>query len=311
MMSFNCKECNESFDSLKSLHHHFKKHDMMLGDYYVKHYPRFNKLTNVPIQFKTYEDYMERDFATYDQLVEWCDTANQEEVGAYILSLLKKRIEKKGLDYGPCSTELFTSDLPPIRVYKRIFGSYKKVCDECGVKPMFGSNLPQEFHNDYRDVKILIDTREQQPLKFRYSAPLKLDVGDYAVTSENFKYTYADRKSFSDFCSTLSAEYKRFVRELQRCRQSECFLFIVIESDLYKMREINKYAPKRSNLDYIFHNMKELQRDFRDCCQFVFAKNRSSSQILIPKLLMLGPKIWNVDVQYFLDAGEMNYFEIK
>jgi hypothetical protein len=57
--------------------------------------------------------------------------------------------------------------------------------------------------------------------------------------------------------------------------------------------------------------MKELQRDFGDCCQFVFAKNRSSSQILIPKLLMLGNRMWNVDVQYFLDAGEMNYFEIK
>jgi len=310
-MSFNCKECSESFDSLKSLHHHIKKHDMMMGDYYVKHYPRFNKLTGVAIQFKTYEDYFDRDFATYDQLVEWCDTADQEEVGEYIILLLKKRIEKKSLDYGPCSTELFTSDLPPIRVYKRIFGSYKKVCEKCGVEPMFGSNLPKEFHNDYREVKILIDTREQQPLKFKNSSPLKLDVGDYAVARENFQYTYVDRKSFSDFCSTMSAEYKRFVRELQRCRQSECFLFIVIESDLHKMREINKYAPKRCNLDYIFSNMRELQRDFRDCCQFVFAKNRSSSQILVPKLLMLGSKMWNVDVQYFLDAGEMNYFEIK
>jgi hypothetical protein len=57
--------------------------------------------------------------------------------------------------------------------------------------------------------------------------------------------------------------------------------------------------------------MKGLQRDFRDCCQFVFAKNRSSSQILIPKLLMLGSEAWHVDIQYFLDAGEMNYFEIK
>ena len=67
----------------------------MLGDYYVKHYPRFNKLSGVPIQFKTHEDYFDRDFATYDQLVEWCDTADQEEVGPYIISLLKKRIEKK------------------------------------------------------------------------------------------------------------------------------------------------------------------------------------------------------------------------
>lgn len=284
---------------------------MVLGDYYVKNYPRYNKLTGCQIQFKNYEDYFERDFASHDQLVEWCDVADQEEVKEYIIYLLKKRIEKKGLDYGPCTTELYTSELPPLRVYKRIFGSYKTACDLCGVKPMLGANLPKEFHKDYRDVKIFIDTREQQPLKFKNSAPLKLDIGDYCVTRENFQYTYVDRKSFNDFCGTLSTEYKRFVRELERCRQSNSFLFIVVESNLYKLRDLNRYAPKKFNLDFIFHNMKQLQRDYRDCCQFVFAGNRSSSQILIPKLLMLGPKMWNVDVQYFLDIGEMNYFDIK
>jgi hypothetical protein len=310
-MSFNCKECGEDFSSLRSLHHHIKKHDMILGDYYVKHFARKNKLSGNLIEFKNYEDYFERDFASYNQLVEWCDVADQEEVKEYILSLLKKRIQKKEIDYGPSSVELFTSELPPMRVYKRIFGSYRAACELCGVKPLFGSNLPKEFHNDYRNVNILIDTRERQPLKFRNSKPLKLDIGDYAVSGQDFQYTYVDRKSLPDFCNTVSTEYKRFYRELQRCRQSESFLFIVVEANLYTMREVNKYAPKRYNIDYIFHNMRQLQHDFRDCCQFVFSGNRSSSQILIPKLLMLGKKMWNVDVQYFLDIGEMNYFEIK
>jgi len=35
-------------------------------------------------------------------------------------------------------------------LYKQLFGSYKKACEECGVKPMFYANLPQEFHHDYR-----------------------------------------------------------------------------------------------------------------------------------------------------------------
>jgi hypothetical protein len=310
-MLFKCKECGEEFDSLRSLHHHIKKHDMMLGDYYVKNYARRSKLTGDLLEFKNYEDYFGRDFASYRQLIEWCDVADQEEVKEYILSLLKKRIEKKNIDYGPSTIELYTSEMPPMRVYKRIFGSYKAACDLCGVKPMLGSNLPQEFHNDYREVPILIDTRERQPLKFKNSRPMKLDVGDYAVERNNFQYTYADRKSFPDLCNTLSTEYKRFYRELQRCRQSSCYLFIIVETNLYKMKEINRYSPKKYNLDYIFHNMRQLQHEFRDCCQFVFAGNRSSSQILIPKLLMLGKKMWNVDVQYFLDAGEMNYFEIK
>lgn len=310
-MSFDCKECGEVFDSLKSLHCHIKKHDMMLGDYYVKHYQRKNKLTGSLIQFKNYEDYFQRDFATYDQMVEWCDTAPEAEVAPYIIDLLKKRIHKKNLDYGPATVEMFTSELPPIRIYKKIFGSYKQACEQCGVKPMFGSNLPEEFHRDYSQRKIYIDTREQQPLKFANSQVMKLDVGDYAVNGDDFKYTYVDRKSFPDLCNTLTTEYKRFARELQRCRSSGAYLFIVIECDLYKMDKINAKSPKRYNLSYVFHNLRDLQKEFRDCCQFVFSRNRSSSQLLIPKILMLGEKIWNTDMQYFLDNGAMQYFNKK
>ena len=35
----------EEFEALKSLHAHVKKHNMFLGDYYVKYYGRKNKLT--------------------------------------------------------------------------------------------------------------------------------------------------------------------------------------------------------------------------------------------------------------------------
>lgn len=284
---------------------------MILGDYYVKNYQRKNKLTGSLIQFKNHEDYFERDFATYDQLVQWCETAPEEEVKPYILNLLKKRIQKKKLDYGPCTIEMYSAELPPIRIYQKIFGSYKNACEQCGVSPMLGSNLPKEFHQDYRNTKIYVDTREQQPLQFANSESMKLDVGDYAVNGSDFQYTYVDRKSFPDLCNTLTAEYKRFARELQRCRQLDCFVFIVVECDLYKMDKINSRSPKRYNLKYVFHNLRDIQREFRDCCQFVFSGNRSNSQMLIPKLLKIGPKIWKTDVQYFLDQGEMKYFEKK
>ena len=310
-MSFNCKECGESFDLLKSLHCHIKKHDMMIGDYYVKNYARRNKLSGNLLEFKNYDDYFQRDFACYEQMIEWCEKAPPEEVKPYILDLLKKRIERKKLTKAPGTVELYTCELPPIRFYKHLFGSYKKACEECGVKPMFYANLPEEFHKDCRKTKIYIDTREQQPLSFINSQSMKLDVGDYAVNGDDFNYTYVDRKSFPDLCNTLSAEYKRFVRELQRCRSLDSFWFIVIECDLYKMKAINTKSPKRYNLNYVYHSLRELQTQFSDCCQFVFAGNRSGSQMLIPKLLTLGPKIWHTDVQYFLDQGEMNYFDKK
>lgn len=308
-MSFECKECGESFFLLKSLHAHIKKHDMILGDYYVKHYQRKNKLNGCLLQFKNYEDYFEKDFTTYEQLIEWCYTAPKEEVKPYIISLLKNRIKKKQLVYGPSTIELFTSSLPSMHLYKQICGSYSAVCEECGVKPLFASNLPTSFHDDCRDVKIYIDTREQQPLEFKNSQSLKLDVGDYAVNGDDYNYTYVDRKSFADFCSTMTVSYKRFARELQRCRDLGCYLFIVTECDLYRMADRNLHSPKRYNLDYAFHNMRKLQSEYRDCCQFVFSGSRGNSQLLIPKLLIQGKKLWNTDIQYFLDNNVMDYYE--
>ena len=97
MMSFDCKECDASFDALKSLHAHIKKHDMLLGDYYVKHFQRKNKLTGELLPFKNYEEYFEKDFSQSHQLKQWCDTAPFGAVKSYIIDLLKKRIKSKCL----------------------------------------------------------------------------------------------------------------------------------------------------------------------------------------------------------------------
>lgn len=304
-MDFKCKECNESFPSLKGLHAHIKKHGLILGDYYVKYFARRNKLTGDLIQFKNYDDYFERDFSNKSQMMKWCQTSPKKEVEDYLIDVLKRRIQKKDLKYAPNTVELFTSDLPPMDLYKSLFGSYTNACKLCDTEPMFKARLPEEFHLDFRDRKIFIDTREQQPLSFPNSEKLKLDVGDYAVGGTDYSYTCVDRKSFGDFCGTMTVGAERFARELQRCRDIGCFMFIVTETDLYKMAEKNIFSPKRYNLTYVFHQMRELQNEYSDCCQFVFSGNRSNSQTLIPKLLVVGKKLWNVDIQYFLDNGCM------
>jgi hypothetical protein len=298
-MSFNCKECDASFDALKSLHAHIKKHDMLLGDYYVKHFQRKNKLTGELLPFKNYEEYFEKDFSQSHQLKQWCATAPFGAVKSYIIDLLKKRIKSKNLKSALSSVELWTIGLPDIDVYKKYFGSYTDACKECLVEPMFNSKLPKEFWNDYSNINVLIDTREQQPLKFKKSAILKLDIGDYAVTGDNYNYTHVDRKSFADFCATVTNSYNRFAKELERCRSLGCYLFIVIEAPLHSMDDYNKQSYKKFNLKYVFHNMRELQREYGDCCQFVFSGSRDLSVELIPKLLVLGRSLWKTDIQYF------------
>jgi len=304
-MSYKCAECSEGFASQKSLHAHIKKHGMLLGDYYVKNFPRFNKLTKTQLPFKNVTDYFAKDFLNHNQLLKWCAAASQEEVKEYILQKLKERVEEKNYEVAPSTVELFVSELPTMDIYKTHFGSYKEACNLCGVKPMFGKNWPTDTRKDCQNVKIYIDSREQKPLSFKNSEIMKLDVGDYSVGRDLYAHTHVDRKSFGDLCSTVTVGRERFERELQRAADLGIYVFVVAETNLYSIKDTNYFSPKRYNLDYVFHNLKEIQHKFYKNCQFVFSGNRSNSATLIPILLVNGPKLWEVDIQYFVDKGEV------
>ena len=298
-MSFKCKECGQEFTFLRSLHAHVKKHDMVLGDYYVKNYARKDKLTGELIPFKNYKQYFSTYFLNNANMVEWCDTADKAEVKKFIIDILKDRKEQKELTAAPPDIYLKTAGLPDVDTCKRLFGSYSQACEAAGLKPMLSRQLPTEFYNDFTATRILIDTREQQPLNFKNSRVLKLDVGDYGVMGDDYSYTFVDRKSYQDFCSTVTHGYNRFVKELERCKSLGCFLFIVIETAFDKMEDENKKGFKKFKLDYVFHQMREIQAEYSDCCQFVFSGSRKDSELIIPKLLVLGSNLWSVDVQYF------------
>lgn len=301
MKSFNCLECQESFDSQRSLHAHIKKHEMFVGDYYVKHYARRNKLTGELLPYKNHKSYFENDFSTPNQIFKWIEKSSDEEVKSYLLELLQKRINDKNLDYGPSDVEFKSARMPAIDFYKKYFGSYTEACKFCGVTPKLNTKMPEEFWNDFSETKILVDTREKTPLEFNNQEIRKIDVGDYSVESNLFNYTFVDRKSIGDFCGTVTTSYNRFAKELDRCREMGCFVFVVVESTIDKIIKNNVFSGKRYNLDYVYHNMRELQHNYRDCCQFVFSGSRYNSAELIPKLLVLGKSLWKVDVHYYWD----------
>ena len=205
-MSCICKECRESFRSERSLHAHIKKHGILLSEYYTTHYPRYNKLTGDPLPFKNKFDYFNQDFSTYAQMLKWCCQAPREEVKSYSLKQLKARIASKGLKKAPNHLELSLNKLPPIEVFKQAYGSYSAACEEAGVAPLFDKPITKQFfveNEKLNDIHIFIDTREQKPLAFSNSSKMKLDFGDYTAGGENYSYTYVDRKSESDFKSTL------------------------------------------------------------------------------------------------------------
>lgn len=301
-MSFKCLECNGEFNSERSLHAHLKKHRFSLADYYQKHHPRKNLLTGTLLQFKSLDTYFTEDFDNREQLLRWCAFEEPETVKQYVKELLHRRIVEKELKHAPCHLEIETSTLPSIDIYKKLYGSYSAVCKEIGVDPILNRPLPKDFHNDYSEATIFVDTREQQPLKFKNEREVKLDFGDYTAGGSFYTKTFVDRKSESDFKGTLVGEnLDRFRRELERCKQMDSYLFVVVESSLDKIETNNAFGPHKSNLKFIYHNMRLLLQEFGGYCQFVFSGSRKNSAAIIPKLLVMGPKLWNVDIQYFID----------
>jgi len=305
-MSHLCKVCEEAFSSEKGLHIHLKKHKMDLATYYTSYYPRNNLLTGDPLPFKNREEYFFRDFSTRSQLIKWCMSRPKNEVKTYALSKLVERVKSKSLSLAPNHLELKISQLPDIDVYKYAFGSYSEACKQAGVKPLFGSKIDQEFFNSdshFKDLNILIDTREQKPLVFEKSEELKLDFGDYTIGGEDYNYTYVDRKAEQDFKGTLSGGFERFKRELDRVKRFDSYLFIVVESDLNKIYKNNKFIKHKSNLNFIYHNMRLLTHMYSGHCQFIFTGSRKNSESIVPKLLKLGKSLWDVDMQYYIDTN--------
>jgi len=304
-----CKVCEDEFSSEKGLHLHLKKHKIDLATYYTTYYPRKNLLTGDPLPFKNKEDYFAKDFISRIQLIKWCLQEDKKKVKPYALKKLKDRISSKGLSRAPNHLELKIAGLPDIDVYKHLFGSYSAACESIGVKPLFSKRVSKSFFKsskDFEHLKIFIDSREQQPLSFNNSDSLKLDFGDYTVGGDDYSYTYIDRKSEQDFKGTLSGGVDRFRRELERVREFDSYLFIVIESDISSIYKHNRWGPHKSNLSFVYHNMRVLTHEFNGHCQFVFSGSRENSEKLIPKILKLGKKLWHSDLQYYIDKNDLD-----
>ena len=302
MMSFDCKNCGLIFNSERSLHAHLKAHDINVAEYYCKYFPRRDLLTGRPLEFKRKDDYFASYFSCREHLDKWLKQTPPEKKAPIILDMLKKRIESKKLFFAPTEIELFFADLPPISEYKKIFGSYSAAAKECGVSPSLTGKLPIEWMQDFSRTKIFVDTREQQPLKFANSQNMKLDTGDYAVGGSDFTNTFVDRKSFDDWCGTLVGNnFERFQREIERCKSQDSFLWVVVDADIKRAKWLTSSSYHKPNLSYITHNMRTLQEKYRGHIQFIFSGGREQSERIIPKLLCLGSKLWNVDMQFFLE----------
>jgi len=89
-------------------------------------------------------------------------------------------------------------------------------------------------------MKIIIDSREQKPLKFPGHETIvkKLDEGDYNV-EELIPYYVFERKSLQDFYGSIIQDHQRFKKEILRSIEKKKEFYIFLEGTLEEFYYLN------------------------------------------------------------------------
>lgn len=303
-----CAVCEKDFASDRQLHAHIKVHKMRMVEYYQTHHPRHDKYDDSIIKFKNKKQYYSTDFNSRENLRNWLKETPPEVSKKYCKDILADRKSKKDLIYSPSQVELRTLLFPPIQHYNKIFGDYYSLCKELEYKNKFTNvdNIVLGEEYDKEKYKIFIDTREQKPLKFERAFRVrKLKFGDYAFSDKDVSCnSYIERKSIVDFVGTISGGFERFQNEINRAKEADAYLVIVVEKSLSQAMsfpELKEISSKiKATPEFIFHRVRSLIQD-NDHIQFLFTKDTHEASRVTEKIFTMGCLFKKIDLQLAYD----------
>ena len=307
-MSVICKVDGKEFPSEKALHMSLKSYGLNKVKYYQTYFERRDLLTNELINFKTKEQYLNSDFNDKNNMKKWLKQQPIEKAQEYCKSLLVKRKEDKNIVYSPTQVELRTIMSPSVIFYNKIFNDYYDLCSEVGLENKFvhHKDITNQFKNKLttKDT-IYVDTREQNWLKFDIPFEIKtLPFGDYSCSNDNCD-CYVERKSLSDFISTLSiGNLDRFKNEITKAKKNNAYLVVVIEEKLANALSF-QYLPHiskkiKATPEYIFHNVRQLIQDY-DNLQFLFVDGKNEMKRVIESIFSSKCFYKKIDLQLAYD----------
>ena len=311
-MSVICKIDGKEFKDEKSLHFALKGYGLNKVKYYQKYFERRDLLTNELINFKTKEQYLNSDFNDKNNMKKWLKQQPANKAKEYCKNLLIKRKEHKNLKYSPTQIELRTIMSPSIIFYNKIFGNYYSLCSSIDLKNKF--NINTEVKNNFKNKLsqkdiIYVDTREQSWLKFNTPFEIKtLPFGDYSCSNNNCN-CYIERKSLSDFISTLSVKnFDRFKNEIEKAKNNNSYIIVMIEEKLSNALSF-QYLPHiskkiKATPEYIFHNVRDLLQQY-DNLQFLFVDGRSEMIRVIENIFASDCFYKDFDLQLAYDTKNL------
>lgn len=306
-MSVICKIDGKEFKDEKSLHLALRGYGLNKEKYYHKYFPRKDLLTGEIINFKNKEQYFNNDFNDKNNMKRWLKEQPIESARDYCKQLLIKRRKDKDLIYSPSQVELRSIMSPSIIFYNKIFNDYYELCSSLKLKNKFihPNNISNQFKNKLglHDT-MFVDTRERNWLRFNMPTELKtLKFGDY--TSSLDDKCYVERKSLSDFISTLSIKnFNRFKAEIEKAKSNNSYLIVIIEEKLSNAMSF-PYLPHiskniKASPEYIFHNVRLLLQNY-DNLQFLFVDGRDEMKRVIQGIFSSEQFYKNIDLQLAYD----------
>jgi hypothetical protein len=307
-MSVICKVDGKEFKDEKSLHLALRGYGLNKEKYYHTYYPKKDLFSGETINFKNKEQYFNSDFNDKNNMKKWLKDQPREKAQEYCKSLLVKRKADKNIVYSPTQVELRTIMSPSVIFYNKIFNNYYDLCSEVGLENKFvhPKDITNQFKNKLtvRDT-IYVDTREQSWLKFDIPFEIKtLPFGDYSCSNDNCD-CYIERKSLSDFISTLSiGNLDRFKNEITKAKKNNAYLVVVIEEKLANALSF-QYLPHiskkiKATPEYIFHNVRQLIQDY-DNLQFLFVDGKNEMKRVIESIFSSKCFYKKIDLQLAYD----------
>lgn len=305
-MSIICKIDGSVHEDIQSLHGLLKRFRIKQEAYYHEYYARYNRLTGELIPYKDYDQYMSQEFATKNELKAWIK-AKPDEAKEWAINWLKARKQEKGLIYAPSQAELRTLMCPSMPYYDSI-GGYYKITKSLDYTDRYDTS-PLKFTTLAKDVSIIQDTREQNPLKL--SLPIiveKVECGDYALSEPYDQGVYIERKSLSDFAGTMSKGNARFRRELDRAKDKGHYLVMLVESSISDAQSLNHLPQTRhvkASASFILKQMRDILVEYPLTLQVVFVDGRIEAAQKLVQILRLGTQVKNIDLQDRYEKGEI------
>lgn len=320
-MENNSTEPFVNFDSpivTPELKIYLRQNKLTIEKYFVSKLNKKDLLTGELIPFNNLTQYVTIDFVNKKNIAKWLSKLSKEQAREYLKRKIKQRVTEKAAKYEFTQVELRSIKyIPAIDIILKYFDKYSDAYEGLGLKQKFDYTI--NIKNDEIEPSvILVDTREQNKLIFRYpTITQKLDFGDYTYSAQHYNEVHFERKSIQDLFGTMSklnlkkgygdydSNYDRFTRELERAAKQDCYIIVLVDYPYYKAQSYNHNQRfSKMNAENVFHNIREFTQK-HDNLQFLFTGSREESVRFIEKAVSFRDSLRKIDLQYYLDEEKI------